>query len=323
MNKFKIIYFYIISTTIIFIMSVILLNLFMIDKTGIPAEASTQRFVCIYSGGSDNFKASLKEGLENAAKENTIWIKFVGLKSYELDKHCTELDKAIVSKVDGIITNVPDNNLIKPYIEAANASGIPVITIENDLPNCGRVSFIGTNGYAFGVSAGKLMSKAIKQKAVIANFSDSNIDRYDLKNQGFKDTLEENMEIEFFTVNEPSVIEYTNKAQLIFMEDTEINSFFCPDTESTTGIVRAMIEFNKTDFTVIGSGDSIEILNFIKNGLVYASLVEDPFSIGYFSVDSMMKYLNGENVSDSINPEIIVITKDNVDQIIDERKVGR
>jgi len=285
----------------------------------ISPNTSSLRLVCIYSGTSDYYKISLEKGLKKAAQEHNIWVDFINLKSYELDKHCTELDKAIASKVDGIITNVPSSNMIGQYIEKASDNNIPVITIESDLLNSKRISFIGTNSYAFGVNAAKLLMKASK-KSKIANFKNSTIDKYNLKNLGFRNTLSDDMKTEMFIADEHSVIEYTNLAQTIFIEHADINSFFCPDAESTIGVVRAMIEFNRTNSAVIGAGDSEEILEYIKNGLIYASLVEDSFSIGYSSVNCIHKYLKGENISESINPEILVITKDNADTVIKERK---
>lgn len=288
------------------------------DNKTISTNTTSIRLVCVYSGTSDYYKDSLEKGLKKAAQEHNIWVDFISLKSYEIDKHCTELDKAIASKVDGIITNVP-NSKIEQYIDKANDNNIPVITIESDLPNSKRISFIGTNSYAFGVNAAKLLMKS-SGKSKVANFKNATIDKYNLKNQGFRNTISSDIQTEIFIAEEHSVIEYTNMAQTIFLEHADINSFFCPDAESTIGIVRAMIEFNRTNSTVIGAGDSEEILEYIKNGLLYASLVEDSFSIGYLSVNCIVKHLNGENISDSINPEIIVITKDNADMVINERK---
>lgn len=302
-------------------MSSILLHSYTSENNRtMPANTNTLRLVCVYSGTSDYYKASLEEGLKKAAQENNIWFDFISLKSYEIDKQCTELDKAIASKVDGIITNVPDSKIIGQYIDRASDNNIPVVTIESDSPNSKRISFIGTNSYAFGVNAAKLLMKAASGKYKIANFKNAATDKYNLKNVGFRNTISSDIKTEMFIADEHSIMEYINMAQTIFTEHSDINSFFCPDAESTIGIVRAMIEFNRTDATVIGAGDSEEILEYIRNGLLYTSLVEDSFSIGYLSVNCILKHLNGENISDSINPEIIVITKDNVDMYINERK---
>lgn len=289
------------------------------------AEESTRpprRFVCVYSGSSDYFKNNLKAGLEKASEDLDLWVKLYCFKPPETDKHCEELDKAIASKVDGIITNIPDSGAIHKYIDAAYSKNIPVILIESDLPGSRRISFIGTNSYTYGVNAGKLMLSASKGKANTAMFTDPGISRYSLKEQGFMDTIRDypDMSVERFDVAEPSIIEYINTAQAVLIDNTHIDSFFCTDAESTLGVVRAMIEFNKTDKIVIGSGDSDEILKHVKNGMIYASLVEDPYSIGYLSAECLLKHIKGESVSESVNPDIIAILKENVDQFLNERK---
>ncbi len=320
MRHFKRTYFYIISIICILIMGIVFYQVYTSkDNASVSVNSSVIRLVCVYSGTSDYYKASLEKGLKKAAREHNIWVDFISLKQYETDKHSTELDKAIASKVDGIITNIPDSKIVSQYIEKASGCNIPVILIESDLPNSGRLSFVGTNSYAYGLTAAKLLPKS-SQKIKIANFKNADIDKYNLKNLGFRNALPGGMETEMFVVNENSVIEYTNMAQSIFLEHSDINSFFCTDAESTIGVVRAMIEFNKTDSLVIGAGDTEEIVEYIKNGLLYASLVEDSYSIGYLAVNCIFNHINGENISDSINPEIIVITKDNVDKVINERK---
>ncbi len=280
------------------------------------------RFACIYSGSSDYYKYSLKQGLEKASEKLGVWVNFLSFKSIETDKHCDEFDKAIAAKVDGIITNIPDADAIGRYIEIADENHIPVITIENDLPGSKRISFIGTNSYAFGVNAGRLMISATNGKARTAMFLSSNMSRQNLKNQGFQDTVMNNdeMDVELFVSEEPSIIGYVNTAQSIFVNNPDRDSFFCHDSESTLGVVRAMIEFNKTNNVVIGSGDSNEILRYIKNGIIYASLVEDPYTIGYLSVENMLKHKKGESISESVNPDIIILSKDNIDSILEERE---
>ncbi len=283
---------------------------------------STYRFACIYSGSSDYYKYSLQEGLNKAAEDLDVWVRFHKFKSFEAEKHFEEMDKAIAAKVDGIITNIPVNDTMHSYIERACNSSIPVITIENDLPGSKRISFIGTNSYAYGVNAGKLLARATGGKARTAFFKNSDTGKFNLKNQGFQNTLKDNpgMEARMFNVKDPSIIEYTNAAQSIFVNYPDIDSFFCSDPESTLGTVRAMIEFNKTNSVVIGSGDSNEILKYIKNGIIYASLVEDPYSIGYLSVESMLKFKKGESISESVNPDVIVISKENIDAMLAERE---
>lgn len=319
MKRNKLMAFYIASIISILVMTGIILRWYAPDdnKT-MPSKASPYRLACVYSGASDYYKASLEEGLKQAAQENGIWVDFISLKSNQIDKHCTELDKAIASKVDGIITNIPDAGMIEPYIDKAGKNKIPVILIESDLPGSKRISFIGTYEYEFGENAARLLMNS-SGKSKIANFKNATDDKYDLKDLGFRDTLPKDMETEMFIANEDSVIEYTNLAQTILVR-SDINSFFCPNAESTLGVVRAMIEFNKTNSTVIGAGDSQEILQYVKSGLLYASLAEDSFSIGHLAVNNMLKYLKGESISDSINPKIIIITKDNADKVIDERK---
>lgn len=319
MKRYIRLYFYAAAIINILVMSLILINLYMgNDGIAVPSNTTPIRLICVYSGTSDYYKTLLEKGLQNAAKENNIWLQFVNLKSYETEKHCTELDKAIASKVDGIITNVPDDSMIEPLIDKAYSKNIPVILIENDLPNSKRISFIGTNGYAFGSSAAKLLLKA-SEKAEAAIFKNTAIDKYDLKNLGFRDALPGDIKTEMFIADKYSVMEYTTLAQTIF-NTSGINSFFCPDSESTIGVARAVIEFNKTNSTVIGSGDSEEILQYIKNGLIYASQVEDWFSIGYLSVTTMLESIQGENISETVNPEIIVITKYTIDKFMDERR---
>ncbi|MEM1486043.1 substrate-binding domain-containing protein [Oscillospiraceae bacterium PP1C4] len=281
----------------------------------------TYRFVCIYSGSSDHYKQALQEGLREADQEFDVWVKFHEFKSFEVDKHCEEFDKAIASKVDGIITNVPENTVIEEYIEAAYNRNIPVITIENDLPGSKRISFIGTNSYEYGVNAGRLMISATGGKSKTVVFRSAGSSKFDLKNQGFQDTIKEYlpMSTEPFYIQEPSIMEYTNMAQSIFLNSPSVDSFFCADTESTLGVVKAMIEFNKTNCAVIGAGDSDKILKQIKNGIIFGSLVEDPYSIGYLSVENMLRHKNGERISESVNTDVMAITKQNIDSIM----VGR
>ncbi len=309
-----------ISTTVV-LLSLSSLKYDKEDRTA-SFGSSSRRIVCVYSGSSDNYKKNLEEGLKKAAKDFDIGVMFHHFKPLEVEEHCEELDKAIAAKVDGIITNVPDTEAVREYIEIAHKKNIPVILIESDLPDSRRISFIGTNNYAYGVHAGKLMYSATKGLARTALFINPGAAKPDLKQQGYMNTISNypDMGIELFDVAEASVIEYINTVQSVFVDQPQIDSFLCTDTESTLGVVRAMIEFNKTYNVVIGSGDSTEIMKHIQNGIIYASLVEDTYSIGYLSVECMLKHLMGESISESVNPNILEIRKENVDSFLNDRK---
>ena len=198
-----------------------------------------------------------------------------------------------------------------------------VVTQDSDAPDSNRVCYIGTDNVAAGRQAGQLVKEALPQGGKIMVF----VGVLDAANaqqryQGLKEALAgSNVTIiDVRTDNTDRVRAKSNAS------DTLVNN---PDIAGMVGlwsyngpaILSAVKEANKADkVKIIAFDEEDETLNGIKDGAIYATVVQQPFEFGYRSMELMAKVLNGDKSQIPASKQIFVptlaIKKADVDDFI-------
>ncbi|HEX6043719.1 MAG TPA: sugar-binding protein [Pyrinomonadaceae bacterium] len=191
------------------------------------------------------------------------------------------------------------------------ASQALVVTQDSDAPASNRSCYIGTDNVAAGHQAGELLKEALPQGGKIMVF----VGVLDAANaqqrfQGLKEAIAgSNIQIiDVRTDNTDRVRAKSNAA------DTLVNN---PDIAGMVGlwsyngpaILSAVKEANKTDkVKIIAFDEEDETLSGIKEGAIYATVVQQPFEFGYQSMALMAKVLNGDKSGIPASKQIFVPT---------------
>jgi ribose transport system substrate-binding protein len=220
------------------------------------------------------------------------------------------IDDLLSKGVEGIAISPVDPANQTPMLNNA-ASKAVVVTQDSDAPTSNRICYIGTDNVAAGKQAGALVKEALPQGGKIMVF----VGVLDAANaqqryQGLKEALAgSNIQIiDVRTDNTDRVRAKSNAA------DTLVNN---PDIAGMVGlwsyngpaILSAVKEANKTDkVKIIAFDEEDPTLEGIKDGSIYATVVQQPFEFGYKSMELMAKYLNGDKSVVPATKQIFVPT---------------
>lgn len=220
------------------------------------------------------------------------------------------VDDLLAKGIHGIAISPVDPANQTPMLNRA-ASQALVVTQDSDAPNSNRVCYIGTDNVAAGRQAGQLVKEALPNGGKIMVF----VGVLDAANaqqryQGLKEALQgSNVSIiDVRTDNTDRVRAKSNAA------DTLVNN---PDIAGMVGlwsyngpaILSAVKEANKVGKVQIVAFDEEDpTLEGIKDGAIYATVVQQPFEFGYRSIELMTKYLNGDQSVVPASKQIFVPT---------------
>jgi ribose transport system substrate-binding protein len=207
------------------------------------------------------------------------------------------VDDLLAKGVEGIAISPVDPVNQTPMLNRA-AQTAKLVTQDSDAPNSNRACYIGTDNVAAGRQAGQLVKEAIPQGGKIMVF----VGVLDAANaqqryQGLKEALAgSNIQIvDVRTDNTDRVRAKSNAA------DTLVNQ---PDIAGLVGlwsyngpaILSAVKEANKVGkVKIVAFDEEDETLSGIKDGAIYATVVQQPFEFGYQSMGLLAKILNGDN----------------------------
>lgn len=183
----------------------------------------------------------------------------------------------------------------EPYIDVINEGGnkgIPIFTLNNDVPKSNRISFVGGDYYSAGFLAAELIhlfSKKLKDVVIIREDDDT----YQMENKekGFRDYFHNNnVEVNILTVPVNS-----NKIQL--SEEWKRETLYSTNAiYVANGILGEIAEYlfnnNYEDYKVlIGHDISEKIHKFLHNNVIKSVICQDPSSQAAITVKNVFDYL--------------------------------
>jgi ribose transport system substrate-binding protein len=289
------------------------------------SAAGTKHKLAFVTNNASDFWIIARKGTEKAVKDiPNIEVEFRIPSDGTAAEQQRVVDDLLAKRIQGIAISPVDPANQTPMLNRA-ASQTLVVTQDSDAPNSNRACYIGTDNVEAGRQAGQLVKEALPNGGKIMVF----VGVLDAANaqqryQGLKEALAgSNVSIiDVRTDNTDRVRAKSNAS------DTLVNF---PDIAGMVGlwsyngpaILSAVREANKTDkVKIIAFDEEDETLTGIKNGAIYATVVQQPFEFGYRSMELMSKYLNGDKSLIPPSKQIFVptkaIKKDNVEAFTKE-----
>jgi ribose transport system substrate-binding protein len=293
------------------------------EEANIFISKPRYHFYLIAQNSVDPFWKELRRGLETAAKEQKVVVEFNAPRFNNPQEELRFLDIAVTSEVDGIITHVSSGTDFTELINKATGKGIPVVTLENDDKDSDRNSFVGTNSFELGKAAAELMIKATGGRANIAVIVSNDLEldstSQNLKMNGFLSTLKDfpEMKVVRTYTSKMGILSAEEITQTIISGTDNTNAIFTTSSVDTIGSAQLVVDRNKVgSITIVGYGDTEDILRYISKDIIYGTVMSDPYKMGYECIKALIDIKEKNNVSTFIDTGVKVITKDNVDEYI-------
>ena len=287
---------------------------------GNGANAKTFKLAFVTNNASDYWTIARK-GVEKAdaeLPEVTVDFKLPGQGTAAEQKGI--IDDLVSTGVNGIaISPVDPDNQTQLINDTAKKA--LVITQDSDAPNSDRALYIGTDNVAAGRQAGELVKEALPNGGKIMVF----VGKSDARNaaeryQGLKEALKDS-KIEIIDVRTDDTDRARAKTNAA---DTLVKY---PDIAGLVGlwsyngpaILNAVKDANKVgQVKIVCFDEEDETLAGVREGSIFATVVQQPFEFGYQSVKLMAQILKGDRsaipANKQINVPTLVIKKDSVDE---------
>jgi ribose transport system substrate-binding protein len=242
----------------------------------------------------------------------------------------SQVETFINDKVDAIVLLPFDGAAMTPVALKAMAAGIPVINVDREFddPNAARVTVLGDN-YGMGVSAGAFVCELADgyEDAVVAEIA--GIDSLPLtqdRSQGFKDALSEcGLDIDNRVAADFTVEGGSDAAEQLLQAAPKIDFLWNHDDDQGVGVLAAIENAGRDEFTMIGGAGSKNAMELIQSGdSVLKATVIYPSTQAADGIRLARLLVQAKAMSDLVEVEVPrtvqlfapVVTADNVDQYI-------
>lgn len=283
---------------------------------------SDYHFIIIAQNTDDSYWQSVKDGCLDAAQISNAAVEFNGPRFTNMEEQVKYFKMAIASRVDGIVTHVLDEEIFTPLIDEATDAGIPVITIETDAKNSKRKAFVGTNTYNLGSESGKLVLESTGDEAnigiIINSFTGAseNVPQ-NIRVAGFNDALKNAPHAIIRTIQSSGTGLFSAEevTRQILYDHPEVDTIICTSVKDTISAAQIIVDLNKVgQVTIIGYGDSPEILRYIEKGVIYGTVAANPYKMGYESICSLIELKKNLMTSSYVDTGAKVVTANSLEK---------
>ncbi|MDR6226861.1 sugar-binding protein [Desmospora profundinema] len=247
------------------------------------------------------FWREMERGARAAAEGHDVVIEFRSPVQPNYKEHVSLIEMAVASQVDGIITQGLTDQGFAPAINHALDRGIQVITVDSDVMDSKRFAYVGTHHYRAGYRVGQEMVRAMGEEGKVGIILSSKEENNMIQRmEGFQDAIRSYPGIQVVAVEESnaSLRQASEKAAKIFNTHPDVKGLFGISPPDAPGLVEVAEERGKTgEVVIMGFGDLPQTFRLVEEGKLTGVVVQQPYEIGYRSVESMMALLKGKQPS--------------------------
>ena len=255
-------------------------------------------YILFGSTSSNPFFYDIIHGIESRAEELKEYGVKVTTKYSPIDKPDMQvqlINEIVDSGISGLSITPINHPVVVDRLKELTGAGIPVITANSDLPDCGRLAYVGSDYYKSGETAAGMMNMVCGGKAKVGVIIGSPwVLCHSERLAGFKKRIEASypqIEIAGLEVNNDDDLDSFVVTQKLFSEHGEINALFLA-AAGVVGACRALEELGlQRKIKVISFDTTPSICEMVKNGTINATIAQEPFIQGAKPLSLLLDYL--------------------------------
>jgi simple sugar transport system substrate-binding protein len=266
------------------------LSFTLASALGSGLAAAEERFVLVSHGSDSNvWWNTVKNGMRDASEDFNVPVDYRNPPTGDTGDMVRILEQASARNYAGVITTVPNLEMIQKGLTGIKAKHIPLVTI-NGGPEAGvklgAIMHIGQPEYDAGKAAGERAKAAGIHNFLCVNHG-ADIQALWDRCKGFADALGVDYKKSTMDSGEdPTVIQSKVAAYLRSHPDTQAVLALGPD--QATGVLRGINDAGLAGKVYVATFDlSPDILKAIQSGKIAFAIDQQPYLQGYLSVAAL------------------------------------
>ncbi|MGG4455764.1 substrate-binding domain-containing protein [Brevibacillus porteri] len=260
---------------------------------------------------------TVKLGAEMAAKEYERNLNFYA-PDYEEDaqRQMELVQQAIADGSETIVVAPSDEQVLREAIKLTSERAIPILVLDTVGKDSAVKSYIGTDNYDMGMKAFEKMVFLIEKKGQIALLGTDRVKaNAKRREQGVLDLLPRETQVELVAnenvpLDKKQIGEWTRE---LIRNHPQLKGVIALDASTAIGVAEEIENSGLRDKVKIVAIDSPpEVLEYLQEGIISATIIQKPLSMGYLGVKYAVEASNGEAVPSLVDTGTKVIDRENM-----------
>ena len=263
-----------------------------------------QLYVEVSALGNLDYFFDHKLGMKRAGEALGVQTDYIGPAEYDMAAMVAAFEQALARpNLKGLVV-VGFEDVLVPIIDKAVAKGIPVVTVDADLPASKRIAFVGTGNYQAGLLGGRKLAELVGGKGKVALLTKAGQSNLDDRIRGYKDALAAFPGIEVVQVADTQS-DATIAAQVaaaVLERHKDLAGLACVEAAGGLGAATAVRErglAGKVHIVAMDRGN--DILGLIGQGVIDASVAQQTALMPFYATQILFNLANSPMAISSDN----------------------
>lgn len=286
---------------------------------GNAATPANITIAVIPKGTENSFWQTVKAGADAAGKEENVHIEFTGPQTENnITQQQDLVDNKVTSGVNALVVAACDSDALSKNLKKAMDKGIPVITIDSGVNDkSASLTYIATDNVEGGRQAAAALAKLVGEKGKVGLLSFKHgAASSDEREHGFLEGIKKypNITLVPKLYTESQVAKAVEQTNAMLTASPDIAGIFASNEPNGIGAAQALkLHGLAGKVKLVAYDASKEEIQALNDGIIQATVVQDPFQMGYKGVKYAMKAIRKEKIDEKfVNSGMTVVTKENL-----------
>jgi ribose transport system substrate-binding protein len=255
-----------------------------------PFHDENERYILVAANINLPYWHDAQAGFMASAHALGVKADFTGPETYSPEDELAAFKKAVDSHPAGILVSPARSDLFKDAIAAAVKSGIPVICLDSDAPDSGRILFIGTDNFQAGMESGKRMAELLHGQGNVNIITIPGQLNLDERVRGVNEAFKKFPKIlVLHTLNDKGDPRSANDQISALIESKnpkdEFDGIVCVEASGGAGSAEALHRLNLDGkVPIVAMDKNADTLDWISSGAISATIAQKPYTMSYYGL---------------------------------------
>ncbi|NHN29133.1 substrate-binding domain-containing protein [Paenibacillus agricola] len=283
-----------------------------------PAE-SLKSVALIFQSSQGDYWKTVRMGAEAAAKEFNLQISITSPERGEdINGQLELVHQAIKDGADGLVLAANDFDFegFTEIAELAASKHISVITIDSEADSPQAKGYIGINNYEAGQKAAKKLMELVGERGRIAVMSfDKGTKNTRQREAGLLEELAKYPQVQLADKEycDTDSVHCEGLAEKLLGMDQPIDGLVALNAISSIGAASTIHRMGLAGKVKVVTFDNTpENIGFLQDGVIQATIIQNPFIMGYLGVKHVAQAIDGHKIPEFIDTGTKVIDQENM-----------
>jgi len=278
-----------------------------------PSAAANVSLGCTIPTFNHPFFVAMKKGLEEEAAAQGATINVVDGEN-DAQKQLTAIDNFVVQKVGAVILCPTESETLGPGVKKANEAQIPVITVNRTVADGETVTYVGADDTEGGRMQGQELMAALPKggkilllQGVLGSSPQRN------RQAGLEEALKGHPEYEIVSKVpykfERALGVSAMETALLQFPKGKLDAVVAQSDDGALAAADVCTQKGRTEIKIIGFNGESDAFDYIKDGKIHATILQDAETQGREAVRATLAHLKGEKVPNPQITRLYTITK--------------